>query len=311
VERPDALGDLVQAGVKIAAHAEREVLLIEGQQALRQSAAIPAGERQAILRAQAERWSLHRQRTADILRDAAHLYSQGDPLGLQQVLQEVSTIERHFVDLAAGATTDEGARGPLVAEGFATLDPERWTLLGDAKLVDGGLETRALGGWETRCGALLRQPLQYDESKPAVVEFDLTPREMNVDSQLVTSANEAGADSYRFAFYGPRDRFGVYTRSTELLSGPWTDPAPGWHLRAQSPTVTMGTRYHVRLEIARRSFRAVVRLPQDEPFDLPLWDTGAVPMDDLEASQFMMVDVEPPGATAASRWENVRVYAAR
>jgi hypothetical protein len=97
----------------------------------------------------------------------------------------------------------------------------------------------------------------------------LTPLEMGVDSQVFASATERGEVSYRFSFYGPKDRFGVYTQSATELAGGWVDPGAGWRLRALSSEVKVSSTYHVRAEITRRTWRIIVRPAGQGAWELP------------------------------------------
>jgi hypothetical protein len=149
--------------------------------------------------------------------------------------------------------------------------------------------------------------LALDDDHVLVVECDLTPVKMGIDSQMMISANEAGTESYRFSFYGPRDHFGVFTQSAAKIDGPWSDTSAGWHLRSESPQVEVGKTYRVRLDIAPRTFRVTVRLAGDSAWDMPFWDTSAIPMDDLRETRILFGDVEPEGGTASSRWANLAI----
>ena len=102
----------------------------------------------------------------------------------------------------------------LLEERFERLDEARWIVLGTPQVINGHLETRAQGGWEHYSGIATRQEFELHKTHPLVIEFSLTPLEMGIDSQVVGSANEQGTASYRFSFYGPGTRFGVYTQSS-------------------------------------------------------------------------------------------------
>ena len=79
-------------------------------------------------------------------------------------------------------------------------------------------------GWDNYCGIATRQAFDLEDDRPLVVEFELTPLEMGLDSQLLASATETGVVSYRFSFYGPMNRFGIYTQSSDKLEETWVRP---------------------------------------------------------------------------------------
>jgi hypothetical protein len=195
----------------------------------------------------------------------------------------------------------------LLEEPFRTLDEEGWTILGTPRVVDGHLETRAPGGWENYCGIAMREALDLADDRPVVVEFELTPVEMGRDSQLVGSATEAGKLAYQFTLYGPADRFGIYTQSAEDLEGAWVSTERGWKPRALSPPLELGGTYRVRAEITRRTWRVVVREHDASPWQPPLWDSGAAPMDALERTRLLFADVEPEDSQGASRWGPITI----
>ena len=199
----------------------------------------------------------------------------------------------------------------LLEERFASLDPAKWTVLGEPRVVDGHLETRASGGWENFSGIATRQAFDLDEQRPLVLEFELTPLEMGIDSQLVASATETGAVSYRFSFYGPKTQFGVYTQSTQPLAGGWENLEPGWKPRALGPPVEINVTYRVMAEITTRTWRVTVWPREPQPLQPPLWDTGVVPMDELAQTHILFADVEPAESTAATRWGPITISRAR
>jgi len=147
-----------------------------------------------------------------------------------------------------------------------------------------------------------------ETDRALVIEFELTPLQMGIDSQLLASAAQAGDISYRFSFYGPRDRFGVYTQSLVALGDEWLDGSPGWRLRAQSPEAKPGETVHVRAELTRRTWRVVARRQDQGPWEMPFWDSGPVPMDDLPETRLLFGDVEPENGTASSRWGAIRIW---
>ena len=327
VGRVRELGDLWLAAEKIAAHAEREVLLVDTAEALaRAGNAATAGHPErnegsppsvggaggspahanqagcfAALSMTEARWAAHRQRVERILERTAHLYSRGDPCGLLSLLQDIEAIERHLQRLAASGPEAEAGGEVLLEERFAALDAARWIVLGEPQVVNGSLETRAPGGWEHYCGIATREPVELSEA-PLVVEFDLTPVEMGVDSQLFGAAAEDGRISFRFAVAGPVNHLALHTQCGTAPPGRWVDGSPGWRLRAQSQEIKLGATYRLRAEITRQSFRAIVREPGQSAWDLPVWDSRAVPMDELAQTRLVFADVEPEGRTAASRW---------
>ena len=198
----------------------------------------------------------------------------------------------------------------LLDERFETLDPTRWIILGDPRVADGHLETRAPGGWDNYCGIATRQAFDLEDDRPLVVEFELTPLEMGLDSQLLASATETGVVSYRFSFYGPTNRFGIYTQSSDKLEEMWVSPESGWKPRAFSPPVEIDASYLVRAEITRRTWRVTVWERDQGPLQPPLWDTGAVPMDKLARTRLIFADVEPENGTGASRWGPITIWRA-
>ena len=301
--RTAELDDLLLAGEKIMAHAEREVLLTDTETFLELARRLPLtpAEVATDAAAAAQRWTAHRRTVEAIAAKDARLDRRDDPCGHQAVLHDIAVITAHLADLARPQPR-KGPAATLLDERFATLDTARWTVLGSPRVAGGHLETAAPGGWDRRCGIATRAAFALETVRPLVVEFRLTPVKMGVDSQLFESASEHGSDSYRFSFYGPRDRFGVYTQSQQIVSGPWLDTSAGWRLRAQSGPVEPGKEYRIRAEIQRGTFRVVVRLAAESDLDVPFWDSGAVPMDALGETHLGFVDVEPPGSAGESRW---------
>jgi hypothetical protein len=97
----------------------------------------------------------------------------------------------------------------------------------------------------------------------------------------------------------------VYTRSDRELQGPWLNRNSGWCLRAESGPIEPNREYRIHAEIRRQTFRVQVRLDADTVWDVPLWDSGEVPMDALPATRLRFADAEPEGSTAASRWGKI------
>jgi hypothetical protein len=297
------LGDLWLAAEKIGAHAEREQLLIDTQVALAQA----KGTR-PIAADLTARWSAHRERVERILARVSPLYSRGDPCGLLSLLQDLRTIAACLTE-PAPLTPGEGA-SVLLTEDFTALDPQRWIVRGEPKATDGRLETRAPGGFTNYCGITAQQAFALDDERPLVVEFQLTPLETGVDSQLFGAGSPAGDLAFRFCFYCPRTRFGVHTQCAVAPPGVWASDEAGWKPRAFSPPITVGSTYRVQARITRRSFRIVVWEVGQPLWQLPVWDTLAVPMDELDETRLLFADVEPPNATAATRWGPIKVWRA-
>ena len=312
VGRVAELADLRLAGEKIAAHAQRQLLMIDSQSALIQAKGQPAELVRNQMTREAERWTAHRELMERILHRSEHLYSKGDPLGLAAVLRDIAAIETHLKNLAesGGPIVESAERDVLLEERFETLDPTRWIILGEPRVADGHLETRAPGGWDNYCGIATRQAFDLEDDRPLVVEFELTPLEMGRDSQLLASATETGMISYRFSFYGPDDRFGVYTQSSDQIEERWVSPESGWKPRAFSPLTEINANYLVRARITRRTWRVTVRERDQGPLQPPFWDTGAVPMDELALTRLIFADVEPENGTAASRWGPITIWRA-
>jgi hypothetical protein len=150
-----------------------------------------------------------------------------------------------------------------------------------------------------------------DQKRPLLVEFALKPIKMGIDSQIFASANDAGIDSFQFAFYASHDRFAIHTQAATVLAGPWTDASAGWHQRALSAPVEAGKEYRIRAEVRRSSFRVTVWEASASECDLPFWDSGQVPMAPLDAVRLRWADVEPEGATASSSWGPIRILRVR
>ena len=262
------LADLWLAGEKIASHAQRQLLMIDAQIALMQAKGQPAEFVRGQIAREAKRWTAHRERMERVRRRSDHLNSKGDPLGLAVLLRDIAAIETHLKDVAAtgGPTMQIAERNVLQNEDFESLDSTKWIILNDPRVADGHLETRAPGGWDNYCGIATRQAFDLEDDRPLVVEFELTPLEMGLDSQLLASATETGVVSYRFSFYGPMNCFGIYTQSSERLQETWVDPESGWKPRAFSPPVKINASYLVRAEITQRTWR-----------DCPRACTGASP----------------------------------
>lgn len=309
VGRTRELDDLGLAAEKIAAHAQRQILLIDTQAALMQAEGQPSESVRKLVLDLAARWEAHRQRTESILRRSSYLYSNGDPLGLTALMNDLTAIEAHLKTVAesGGQKTESTTRSILLEERFETLDPARWMILGSPEVTAGHLESRAPGGWEKYSGIATRQAFALDDGRPLVVELELTPLVMGVDSQLIASATDAGQVSYRFSFNGANNRFGVYTQSSRRLEEKWADPAPGWKPRALSPAVAINTTYQMRAEIRPTSWRVIVWERSQKSLQPPFWDTGAVPMDELAEARLLFADVEPEKSTGASRWGHINI----
>jgi hypothetical protein len=306
------LEDLQLAAEKISAHAQRQLLMIDTQVALLGAVDQPAERVREMLADLPQRWTAHRERTERILQQSQQLYSRGDPLGLAALLADIANIESHLQSvLTSGGVVAADQRQVLLDERFEQLDEAQWMVLGSPRVVDGHLETRAPGGWENYSGIATRQAFDLADDRPLVIEFALTPLEMGADSQLLASANDTGTVSYRFSFYGPATRFGVYTQSTDKLVGLWEDLEPGWKPRAHSSSVEVNVTYRVRAELTRRTWRVTVWPSDAQPLQPPLWDTGAVPMDELAQTRLVFADVEPVGSTAASRWGPITIWRAQ
>jgi len=301
------------AGEKIAAHAERQLLIIDAQSALARAEGQPIEVARERMATEANRWERHRERVERILRRTSHLYSRGDPLGLLALLRDLAAVETHLKHLAESGqpSAETSGREIPIDERFDALDEEKWIVLGDPRIGDGHLETRAPGGWENYCGIATRDPFDLLEERPLVVEFELTPIEMGRDSQLFGSAAETGKVAYQFTFYGSADRFGIHTQSAAELHGTWVSVEPGWKSRAWSPKVETATMYHVRAEITRRTWRVIVRERDESTWQPPLWDTGPVPMDELAQTRLVFADVEPEDSDGASRWGAIRIWRAK
>jgi len=310
VGRPEQLAELHLAAEQIRSHADRQLLMVAAQEVLTRAPSLPRGEAQRQASAEAERWRVHRDQGAAIGRRLAPLYSQGDPCGAHSLLRDVTVVADHLTRLATAGPrvplTETGAL--LLEEPFAALDPARWTVLGQPQLAAGRMETRAPGGWGKYCGLLSQEVDALDADRPLVIEFELTPWVRGIDSQLFASASQPGDISYRFAFYGPRDRFGVHTQSSVRLGDGWIDPSPGWRLRALSPEAKPGAPYRIRAELTRRTWRVSVRRQEQGPWEIPFWDSGAVPMDELADPRLLFADVEPENSAGASRWGPIRVW---
>lgn len=308
VARLTELSDLHLAAEKIAAHAEREVLLIDTQCALLEAAGLPGERVPESLAGLLPRWSTHRERMQRVFEQSQPLYSRGDPLGLAGLLADITSIESHLKTLTSpGTHTSAAPLQVLLDERFEQLDASRWIVLGTPQVINGSLETRAPGGWEHYSGIASREEFDLHETQPLVVEYSLTPLEAGIDSQLLGSANEQGTASYRFSFYLPQTRFGVYTQSTSQLSGPWENLEPGWKPRVHSSAVQAKATYRVRAELTRHTWRVVVWPSDVAALQPPLWDTGKIPMDDLPKTRLVFADVEPPGQAAATRWGPITI----
>ncbi len=309
VGRRAELADLELAARKIGHHAERQMLMIDGQSLLAKAPGMALANSRRLVKAQADHWRRHEKEVADILRQVSPLYSQGDPTGFRSVLQDVTAIADHFQRLAEHGPASPGATAGRVVldEPFASLDTARWEVLGHPRVADGHLETQAPGGWGKLCGVLSREAFRLDAAKPLVLEFELTPVKLGVDSQLVAAADKPTDISFKFALAASHDHFAVHTQSSADLAGTWTDGAKGWKQRAVSPEIKPGDTYHVRAEITRTTWRVVMRRDADGPWDMPWWDTGAVPMDQVPSTRLVFTDIEPEGSTAATRWGPIRV----
>ena len=257
----------------------------------------------------ASRWETHHEAVASILRRVSPLSAQGDPSGYGSVLGDVAAIEAHLNRLAsrgpAGAATSDGEI--LVDERFTSPDVAVWEVLGRPQFERGHMETAAPGGWGKLCGLLSRRSFALDAKRPLVIQFELVPVKMGVDSQLVAAATQPNDISFRFALACSGGRFSVHTQSGVKLGGGWADPSPGWHQRSVSPEVAAGTAYHVRTEITRRSWRVIFNRPGESSWEMPFWDSGQVPMDDLAETRVLFADVEPEGSTGATRWGPIRI----
>jgi hypothetical protein len=291
------LADLWLAAEQIEAHAERQLLMAETQTALTRQAS--AAERVAL----AARWSAHAARMEEVLDRLSRLYSRGDPCGLQGLLHDMRTLRDWLVE----PPLEEQPGEVLLDEPFQALDRDRWVVRGEPAVADGHLETSAPGGWENYSGVTTREALALEEDRPLIVEFALTPLTTGVDSQLFGAGTPTGDVAYRFCLYGTGSRFAVHAQLSASAEG----QEAGWKQRGLGPPMVPGTTYRVRAAITRRSFRVIVRDASVAAGGYPVWDTGLVPMDELADVHLLLCDVEPPGATAATRWGAIRAWRPR
>ena len=303
------LADLRLAATKIRNHAERQVLLIDSRAALARAPSLPRAEALRLLGEHATRWEAQRQEIDAILRQVAPLCTQGDPTGYSSVLGDVTAIAAHLRRLAEAGPADTAAvvGETLIDERFAGPDAAVWEVLGEPRFAAGHMDTTAPGGWAKRCGLLSRQSFQLDPQRPLVVQLELTPVKIGVDSQLVASATQPTEISFRFALAASGGRFSVHTQSSAPLEAGWVDSSPGWKQRSLSPEVAAGQTYRLHAEIRRRSWQVILHRPDEGPWDMPFWDTGAVPMDDLAETRLVFADVEPEGGTGATRWGALQI----
>lgn len=307
--RREELDDLRLAARKIAAHADRQVLLIDTERKLTGAPFLPTDLARSGARVLRDHWRAARTALRGIAKRDARLYTRGDPCGHAALLSDIDAVIRHLGD--AYRQTPARVTDTLLEEPFERLDPARWLVLGKPRVAGGRLDTLAPGGWDNRCGIATRQVFDLSQERPLLVEFTLKPIKLGVDSQIFASANAAGIDSFQFTFYASRDRFAIHTQAATVLAGPWTDASAGWHQRALSAPVEAGKEYRIRAEIRRSSFRVTVREAGDTDWGLPFWDSGQVPMDPLDTTRLRWADVEPDGATAASSWGPIRIYRTR
>jgi hypothetical protein len=309
VDDADELANLRMAAVKIRNHAARQALLIESRSALARAPAMPPAEAKELLEGLAKRWTEQKREVEAILRRVAPLYSQGDPTGYSSVLGDVIGIQEHFARLATrGPKSGQAADGEtLIDEKFVSLDPSVWLILGSPRIDKGQMATSAPGGFSRYCGLLTRRTFDLDARRPLIVELDLTADKIGQDSQLIASATQPNGISFRFAMAGSGGRLAVHTQCSKKLGDGWADPSAGWHQRKVSPELAPGRRYKLRAEITRGTWRVIMHGPGETPWDLPFWDTGAVPMDDLASTRLVFADVEPEGGSGASRWGPIRI----
>jgi hypothetical protein len=147
------LGDLWLAAEQIAAHAERQQLMIDTRVAVARAGAKGRPPTAADLADLAEGWSAHRERVERIGGRLSRLDSRGDACGVLALLHDVRAIEAYVRDPQPFASAE--GQPMLVDERFAGLDPQRWVIRGEPKIAaGGGMETSAPGGVHT-----LRMPL--------------------------------------------------------------------------------------------------------------------------------------------------------
>jgi len=303
------LANLRLAAEKIRSHAQRQVLLIESRCAVARAGAMPESDARRTLGRLAAQWKAHEAEVSDILRRVAALTTQGDPIGFSAILGDVRAIDQHLAGLAARglASSNAASAKVLVDERFTSADTAMWEILGSPRITNGVMETSAPGGWGKLSGVLSRRAFPLDARRPLVVEFDLTPITTGLDSQLVAAADQPTDISFRFAMACSGKRFSVHTQSSKKLPGGWIDPSPGWRQRSVSPEITAGEKYQVRAEVTRTSWRVLLRRNADGPWDMPFWDTGKVPMDELLQTRLLFADVEPEGSHGGTRWGPVRI----
>ncbi len=308
----EELTNLCTAAQQIRLHAQRQILLIRSRVALaRAEKAARSGGGYDELDLLSRRWMDHVLHVDTMSKRLAPLSTQGDPTGCGSVLADVRAISSHM-DRMARRGPDQARRdsgSPVISESFTGLDATVWEALGEPKLRDGGMETSAPGGWGKLSGLLTRQTFTLDPRKPLIVEFDITPQRIGVDSQLLAAADKPTDISFKFAMACAGGRFSVHTQSAKALKGEWTDAGAGWKPRSVSPEVKAGHRYHVRAEIRRHSWRVTMRAAGDSGWDLAFWETGIVPMDAVAATRLVFADVEPEGSSGSTRWEALKIIA--
>ena len=132
VGKTSELGDLLLAGEKISAHAQREVIMIDTQTFLSHASLMPPAR---IARGAADllkQWRRHRLRVEAIAVRDARLDHRGDPCGHQAVLRDIGSVEVHLNGLASGQVRGKSGRdtarrgvrdarpGPLACSGPST-----------------------------------------------------------------------------------------------------------------------------------------------------------------------------------------------
>jgi hypothetical protein len=90
------LADLELAAAKIEAHAQRQLLLSDTQCLLTRYRQQPTPALNRLLSVAGTRWRVHRATVQQLRERSEHLYSQGDPLGLQLLSDEMAAIEQEI-----------------------------------------------------------------------------------------------------------------------------------------------------------------------------------------------------------------------
>lgn len=191
--------------------------------------------------------------------------------------------------LALATASPLWAQVVLSADFSDAETPPLLELIGDAKIADGVLHTVPEPGWR-RSGVTTAAIPAPDATW--VVEYDFRPVGFGAQDQSFVS--QVPSTHWYMVYVAPGGSLRVHLRHENE-----------WRQRASSPAIIkLDQWYHVTVTLTATSFRYQVR---ERAAEQDLWDSTALPMDDLgKVTAFALVD-EAPEAVGGTQWDNLTI----